>query len=144
MRIRTIKMILLSLAVCLVSGCGTLSQKGNKIDFYELESVIYEKSEYYLEHTGMVQASDDSLKLTCKYYGNGFVEPSQVSARTESVLYVVRLINSELDLPSYIEDEMKSTRQLDGLKKEEFPDKNLLITWEYSPDTGLDVAYYNK
>jgi hypothetical protein len=56
--------------------------------------------------------------------------------------YYVWSANEFLGLPDYITSEMKSTTALQGRQSEEYD--NIVVTWTYHPDKGLEVLYIRK
>ncbi len=57
-------------------------------------------------------------------------------------LTAIRLVNNELDLPSYLYQDMLETRALDG--KQSYSGTKVDVSWRYHPDSGLEVRYTKK
>lgn len=51
----------------------------------------------------------------------------------------IKAINSYFNVPSYVYDDMISTRALDG--RQSYSNSRINIYWRYHPDTGLEVTY---
>jgi hypothetical protein len=59
-----------------------------------------------------------------------------------AALSAIRLINAKLELPSYLYEEMLSTRALDG--RQSYSGEKVNVSWRYHPDNGLEVMYSAK
>ena len=57
-------------------------------------------------------------------------------------LSAIRLINTKLDLPSYLYDEMVETRAIYG--RQSYSGTKVNVSWDYHPDSGLEVRYTKK
>ena len=55
--------------------------------------------------------------------------------------YAIEKINSHLGLPNSLFKDMGSTSALNGKQTRTYSDKNLMVTWSYHPDQGLEVTY---
>lgn len=51
----------------------------------------------------------------------------------------IKSINSYFNVPSYVYDDMLSTRALDG--RQTYENNKISIYWRYHPDSGLEVTY---
>ena len=81
-------------------------------------------SDYLSIDTNPYNADSDS-SLSTKYLSDA--------------LKAIKKINAELDLPTYLYDEMVSTRALDG--RQSYTGKKVSVSWRYHPDNGLEVTY---
>jgi uncharacterized membrane protein YvbJ len=53
----------------------------------------------------------------------------------------IPIINGMLGLPDSLFNQMGETSAADGRQTETYSSKNLIVTWKYHPDTGLEVTY---
>ena len=51
----------------------------------------------------------------------------------------IQRVNAELGLPTYLYNEMLSTRALDG--RQSYKGDKVSVSWRYHPDSGLEVTY---
>lgn len=54
-------------------------------------------------------------------------------------LAAIKSINTKLGLPTYLYEEMMSTRALDG--RQSYSGDKVNVSWRYHPDSGLEVIY---
>ncbi len=57
----------------------------------------------------------------------------------EDALAAIKEINSKLGLPSYLYQEMVSTRAIDG--RQTYAGSGVNVSWRFHPDSGLEVRY---
>ncbi len=57
-------------------------------------------------------------------------------------LAAIKSINTKLGLPTYLYNEMMSTRALDG--RQSYSGDKVNVSWRYHPDSGLEVTYSKK
>ncbi|MBE6734949.1 MAG: zinc-ribbon domain-containing protein [Ruminococcaceae bacterium] len=66
--------------------------------------------------------------------------PSDIKNETDTNAWTaIQDINDYLGLPDSLDEQMKNTRALDGYCEESFDDID--VSWNYHPDTGLEVYY---
>ena len=66
--------------------------------------------------------------------------PSDIEDETDTDAWqAIQDINDYLGLPDSLDEQMKNTRAIDGYCEESFDDVD--VSWNYHPDTGLEVYY---
>ena len=66
-------------------------------------------------------------------------ESSSSTKYASSALSAIQKLNSEFGFPSYVYEDMKTTRALDG--RQNYSNSNFTVAWTYHPDSGLEVRY---
>ena len=64
---------------------------------------------------------------------NGLAYPDAYNA--------IKKINAALNLPESLINDMGTTTSADGKQSESFDKINVIVTWKYHPDKGLEVTY---
>ncbi len=122
-------------------GCGD-EEKDDVVYFAIAASDVRERleisdSEYY----GYLDI--ESSETYAKYiYDSNPRNSSSVSVQAEGYAFISEFIpalHEECGIPYTVWEDMKGTRALDG--KQEYIYKNIVITWTYHPDKGLEISY---
>lgn len=92
-------------------------------------------------HYPWAEYGDDYLKIDSNPYDYD-------SDRTMATLYIIdatngiKAVNAYFGLPTYLYDDIMSTRALDG--KQTFSGDKVNVSWRYHPDQGIEVTYSKK
>lgn len=128
------KILVVGLAIACL-GCSIWGfascKRSNFYSIYSECSCSYPWAEY----------GSDFLSIDTNPYD--FDSDSSMSTYYMSMaLSAIRSINSKLELPSYLYDEMLGTRALDG--RQTYSGTKVDVAWKYHPDSGLEVRYTKK
>ncbi len=85
------------------------------------------------------EVSADYLSVDTNPYDISDLSLSMLWA--EEALVAIKEINSKLGLPSYLYQEMVSTRAIDGRQTYTGPGRGVNVSWRFHPDSGLEVRY---
>lgn len=66
-------------------------------------------------------------------------DSSSATKYSSEALSKIKAINSDLGFPSYVYQDMMSTRALDG--RQSYEGTRFSASWRYHPDSGLEVMY---
>ncbi len=121
-------------------GCGDEEEKevslgGAAIEVRERLEIL--DSEYYTYFDIEIYET-----YTRYMYDSNPSNSSSVFVQAEGYAFISEFIpalHEECGIPDTVWEDMKSTCTLDGIQ--EYTYKNIVITWRYHPDKGLEISY---